>query len=99
MINILISQIDEHNESNILATKEFNPEVVYLIKDKSYEDKVDTLKNYYENNFKNVKLELFNVEEGNNNRQCKRQEYNSKFNWWKKSKFINFIRYLLKNEN
>ena len=36
MINILISQIDEHNESNILATKEFNPEVVYLIKDKSY---------------------------------------------------------------
>ena len=66
MINILISQIDEHNESNILATKEFNPEVVYLIKDKSYEDKVDTLKNYYENNFKNVKLELFNVEEGNN---------------------------------
>lgn len=27
MINILISQIDEHNESNILATKEFNPEV------------------------------------------------------------------------
>ena len=51
MINILISQIDEHNESNILATKEFNPEVVYLIKDKSYEDKVDTLKNYYENNF------------------------------------------------
>ena len=39
MINILISQVDEHNESNILATKEFNPEMVYLIKDKLYQDK------------------------------------------------------------
>ena len=96
MINILISQIDEHNESNILATKEFNPEVVYLIKDKSYEDKVDTLKNYYENNFKNVKLELFNVEEGNNKAL---EKIIDNVNWWKKSKFINFIRYLLKNEN
>lgn len=66
MINILISQIDEHNESNIMATKEFNPEVVYLIKDKSYEAKVDTLKNYYESNFRNVRLQLFDVEEGNN---------------------------------
>ena len=66
MINILISQIDEHNESNIIATKEFNPEIVYLIKDKSYEAKVDTLKNYYESNFRNVRLQLFDVEEGNN---------------------------------
>ena len=52
MINILISQVDEHNESIILATKEFNPEIVYFIKDKSYEAKMDTLKEYYENNFK-----------------------------------------------
>ena len=38
MINILISQVDKHNESNILVAKEFNPEVVYLIKDKLYQD-------------------------------------------------------------
>lgn len=65
MINILISQVDEHNESNILATKEFNPEIVYLIKDKSYQDKENTLKIYYEKNFKNVKLEFLGMEEGN----------------------------------
>ena len=65
MINILISQVDEHNESNILATKEFNPEMVYLIKDKSYQDKENTLKIYYEKNFKNVKLEFLDMEEGN----------------------------------
>ena len=65
MINILISQVDEHNESNILATKEFNPEMVYLIKDKLYQDKADTLKMYYEKNFKNVKLEFLDIEEGN----------------------------------
>ena len=65
MINILISQVDEHNESIILATKEFNPEIVYFIKDKSYEAKMDTLKEYYENNFKNIKIEIFDVEEGN----------------------------------
>lgn len=65
MINILISQVDEHNESNILVAKEFNPEVVYLIRDKFYQDKADTLKIYYEKNFKNIKLEFFDVEEGN----------------------------------
>ena len=35
MIDILINQVDEHNESNILATKEFNPETVYFFKDKN----------------------------------------------------------------
>ena len=52
MINILISQVDEHNESNILVAKEFNPEVVYLIRDRFHQDKADTLKIYYEKNFK-----------------------------------------------
>ena len=48
MIDILISQVDEHNESNILATKELNPETIYFIKDKSCNNKADTLKKYYE---------------------------------------------------
>ena len=56
MIDILISQVDEHNESNILATKELNPEIIYFIKDKSCNNKADTLKKYYERNFKNIKL-------------------------------------------
>ena len=56
MIDILISQVDEHNESNILATKELNPETIYFIKDKSCNNKADTLKKYYERNFKNIKF-------------------------------------------
>ena len=32
MIDILINQVDEHNESNILATQEFNPSVVIFHK-------------------------------------------------------------------
>ena len=65
MIDILINQVDEHNEGNILATQEFKPEVVYFIKDKSSEEKMKTLRNYYENNFRNTKLEEFIVDEGN----------------------------------
>ena len=48
MIDILINQVDEHNESNILATQEFNPSTVYFIKDKDSEEKMKTLKLYYE---------------------------------------------------
>lgn len=65
MIDILINQVDEHNEGNILATQEFKPKVVYFIKDKSSEEKMKTLRNYYENNFRNIKLEEFIVDEGN----------------------------------
>lgn len=66
MIDILISQVDEHNESNILATKELNPETIYFIKDKSCNNKADTLKKYYERNFKNIKLNFFDIKEGDN---------------------------------
>ncbi|MEN8078898.1 DUF1887 family CARF protein [Clostridioides difficile] len=65
MIDILINQVDEHNEGNILATQEFKPKVVYFIKDKSSEEKMKTLRKYYENNFRNIKLEEFIVDEGN----------------------------------
>ncbi len=64
MIDILINQVDEHNESNILATQEFNPSTVYFIKDKDSEEKMKTLKLYYEKNFPKIKIEEFSVEEG-----------------------------------
>ena len=54
MIDILINQVDEHNESNILATQEFKPNLVYFIKDKDSEEKMKTLRLYYEKNFKNA---------------------------------------------
>ena len=37
MIDILINQVDEHNESNILVIKVFNLNVVYFIKNKYLE--------------------------------------------------------------
>lgn len=64
MIDVLINQVDEHNEANILATQEFKPTVVYFIKDKSSEKKMKTLREYYENNFRDIKLEEFIVDEG-----------------------------------
>ena len=64
MIDILINKVDEHNESNILATQEFNPSTVYFIKDKDSEEKMKTLKLYYEKNFPKIKIEEFSVEEG-----------------------------------
>lgn len=64
MIDILINQVDEHNESNIIATQEFNPSTVYFIKDKDSEEKMKTLKLYYEKNFPKIKIEEFSVEEG-----------------------------------
>lgn len=65
MIDILINQVDEHNENSILATKEFNPNVVYFIKDNNSEEKMKSLRLYYEKNFKSVKIEEFIVKEGN----------------------------------
>ena len=59
MIDILINQVDEHNESNILATQEFKPNLVYFIKDKDSEEKMKTLRLYYEKNFKKLKLKNY----------------------------------------
>ncbi|WP_195988469.1 DUF1887 family CARF protein [Clostridium sp. D53t1_180928_C8] len=65
MIDILINQVDEHNENSILATQEFNPKVIYFIKDNNSEEKMKSLRLYYEKNFKSVKIEEFIIKEGN----------------------------------
>lgn len=65
MIDILINQVDEHNEGNILATQEFKPIEVYFLRDNLSEKKFKTLRQYYENNFKDIKLEEFIIDEGN----------------------------------
>lgn len=64
MIDVLVNQVDEHNEGNILATQEFKPKVVYFIKDKSSEKKMQILRQYYENNFTDIKIKEFIVDEG-----------------------------------
>lgn len=66
MIDILINSLDEHNEANILATKELNPSKVYYIRNKDDNDKMKTVIDYYKNNLSEIEIEDFIVDEGNN---------------------------------
>lgn len=63
-IEILINQIDEHNESSILATKKYKPKEVLFLYEKKEETIVISLENYYKNNFNSIrfKKDLINEE-------------------------------------
>ncbi len=65
--DIIITQLDEHNEGNILITKKFNPkEIYYIIKDK---DKVNinSVEEYYRVNLNNSSFRKVIIKEGNVN--------------------------------
>lgn len=64
-VDILINQLDNHNEANILATKRFNPKEVLFIYDTSKLDLINTVESYYENYLSTVKFNKILVEEGN----------------------------------
>lgn len=66
MIDILINSLDEHNEANILATKELNPSKVYYIRSKDDFDKMKTVIDYYNNNLAMIEVKDFVVTEGDN---------------------------------
>ncbi|WP_300381461.1 DUF1887 family CARF protein [Clostridium sp.] len=63
-IEVLINQLGEHNESNILATKNLKPKKVIFI----YEDKdkslCENIKKYYLENFKDMIFEGIKINEG-----------------------------------
>ena len=63
-VDILINQLDNHNEANILATKRFNPKEVLFIYDKSKIDLINTVESYYENYLSTVKFNKILIEEG-----------------------------------
>lgn len=63
-IDILITQVDEHNEFNILATKRFNPKKVIFIYKKEDESFLKSLKKYYATYIPNISLQEFIVKEG-----------------------------------
>ncbi|MCR1950937.1 MULTISPECIES: DUF1887 family CARF protein [unclassified Clostridium] len=63
-VDILINQLDEHNQANILATKKFNPKEVLFIYDKNNEILMDSVKRYYENYIPNVKFNKAIINEG-----------------------------------
>lgn len=63
-IDILINQLDEHNEVNILATKRFNPKEVIFLYDKELENLSSSISDYYNQYMPNVKLNKILIEEG-----------------------------------
>lgn len=66
-IDILITQVDEHNEFNILATKRFNPKKVIFIYKKEDESFLKSLKNYYITYLPNTTLQELIIIEGDIN--------------------------------
>lgn len=63
-IDILINQLDEHNEVNILATKRFNPKEVIFLYDKELENLSSSISDYYKQYMPNIKLNKVLIEEG-----------------------------------
>jgi len=64
-IELLINQIDEHNESSILATKKYKPKEVLFLYEKKDEGVMDYLENYYKNNFSFIRLKKELINEDN----------------------------------
>lgn len=63
-IEILINQIDDHNECNIIATKKFNPKCVIFIYKEENKDLLDSLIKYYNNYLPNIKVIDYMIKEG-----------------------------------
>lgn len=64
-IELLINQIDQHNESSILATKKYKPKEVLFLYEKKEEEIMASLENYYKNNFSSIKLKKELINEDN----------------------------------
>ncbi|MGL5354592.1 MAG: Card1-like endonuclease domain-containing protein [Clostridium sp.] len=63
-LDILINQLDEHNEGNILATKKFHANEVIFLRGKDEEKAIKTIKLYYESYMSSVKFRDIIIEEG-----------------------------------
>ncbi|MDV4151679.1 DUF1887 family CARF protein [Clostridium sp. AL.422] len=63
-IDILINQVDRHNEFNILATRKFNPKKVIFIYRKEDEIFLKSLKKYYNTYLTNISFQEYLVKEG-----------------------------------
>ncbi|MGL5085507.1 MAG: Card1-like endonuclease domain-containing protein [Clostridium sp.] len=63
-VDILINQLDEHNEGNILATKKFHASEVIFLRGKGDEKAIKTIKLYYESYMSSIKIRDIIIEEG-----------------------------------
>lgn len=63
-VDILINQLGEHNESNILATKNLKPKKVIFIYEEKDKSLCENIKKYYLESFKNISFEKIQINEG-----------------------------------
>ena len=63
-VDILINQLDEHNEGNIIATKKFRVKEVIFLRGKDEEKAIKSIKVYYESYMPNIIFTEVIVEEG-----------------------------------
>lgn len=63
-IDILVNQLDSHNEANILATKRFKPKEVVFICNESDKALIDSLKKYYETYLPQIIFKNIFIQEG-----------------------------------
>ncbi|VYU12823.1 DUF1887 family protein [Clostridium tertium] len=63
-IDLLINQIDNHNEANILATKKYKPKEVIFLYRQEDKEKLKSLIDFYKNTFREIILRDQKIEEG-----------------------------------
>lgn len=63
-IEVLINQLDEHNENSILATKKYKPKEVIYLYEKKDQSIMTALENYYKSNISNVIFKKIVLHEG-----------------------------------
>ena len=63
--DIVITQLDEHNEGNILITKKFKPKQIYYIIGKKDKTNINSVEAYYKANLNDIELIEEVVQEGN----------------------------------
>lgn len=63
-VDVLINQVDKHNEFNILATRRYNPEKVIFIYKKEDESCLKSLKKYYNTYLPSISFQEYVVIEG-----------------------------------
>lgn len=67
MGTVLITQLDEHNEANIIITEELKPEEIIFLYRKNEDNLMNSISKYYEKNFANIRLKEINIIEGDIN--------------------------------
>lgn len=64
MNTVLITQLDEHNEVNIIITEKLRPREVIFLYRENEDNLMNSITKYYEKNFKDIKIKKVNINEG-----------------------------------